>query len=410
MKKQKTENLKTNKGITLIALVITIIVMLILVAVTISMAVNGGLFEYASNAGTQTNAAVDAEQVLANGRVKIDGIWYDSINSYIKKQPSANQGNDSNGVVDYAKYFTYTIHDSTKVASNAQTKTTLTRTATITGIKEEYSPKQKYYDYWYGEKERATGSYIQDGDKKITDIVIPTQVTYEGQIYTVTEIGDNAFDYSEITSVTIPEGITKIGGSSFSGCTSLAQVTIPASVEILDDHAFYGCSALKDLILKEGEKSACIGCYTFSETGLTELSIPSNYTSIGIYAFCDSSLTKVTIPGSIKVIPSSAFARCEDLRIVELSEGLEVIGRNAFYGSIDNLTIPSSVVRIEGDAFLESDLGCVIIPASVKEIGADAFWKCKECYCEVTSKPDGWSSSWCSATAKIYWGTTGRTE
>ena len=53
-------------GITLIALVITIIVMLILVAVTISMAVNGGLFEYASNAGTQTNAAVDAEQEFAN--------------------------------------------------------------------------------------------------------------------------------------------------------------------------------------------------------------------------------------------------------------------------------------------------------------------------------------------------------
>ena len=54
------------KGITLIALVITIIVMLILVAVTITMAVNGGLFEYAQRAGTQTNAAVEAEQEFAN--------------------------------------------------------------------------------------------------------------------------------------------------------------------------------------------------------------------------------------------------------------------------------------------------------------------------------------------------------
>ena len=64
MKKQKTQ--KNNKGITLIALVITIIVMLILVAVTISMAVNGGLFEYARNAGEQTNGAVANEQNLAN--------------------------------------------------------------------------------------------------------------------------------------------------------------------------------------------------------------------------------------------------------------------------------------------------------------------------------------------------------
>lgn len=61
-----TKDLKINRGITLIALVITIIVMLILVAVTITMAVNGGLFEYAGNAGTKTNGAIANEQELAN--------------------------------------------------------------------------------------------------------------------------------------------------------------------------------------------------------------------------------------------------------------------------------------------------------------------------------------------------------
>ena len=71
MKEQKKQNSKhkipkTNNGITLIALVITIIVMLILVAVTITMAVNGGLFEYARNAGTKTNEAIAKEQELAN--------------------------------------------------------------------------------------------------------------------------------------------------------------------------------------------------------------------------------------------------------------------------------------------------------------------------------------------------------
>ena len=69
---------KLNKGITLIALIITIIVMLILVAVTISMAVNGGLFEYASNAGTQTNAAISAEQEFANldSNLTVDQLIY----------------------------------------------------------------------------------------------------------------------------------------------------------------------------------------------------------------------------------------------------------------------------------------------------------------------------------------------
>ena len=75
--------LKENNGITLIALIITIIVMLILVAVTITVAVNGGLFEYAGRAGRETNEAIDKEQTLANGKVKVDGKWYNSIDDYM---------------------------------------------------------------------------------------------------------------------------------------------------------------------------------------------------------------------------------------------------------------------------------------------------------------------------------------
>ena len=81
MKQQKMLN--TNKGITLIALVITIIVMLILVAVTISMAVNGGLFDYAGKAAGDTNNAIQAEQQLGNGGVTVDGTYYNSIDEYL---------------------------------------------------------------------------------------------------------------------------------------------------------------------------------------------------------------------------------------------------------------------------------------------------------------------------------------
>ena len=78
------KNLKsTNKGITLIALVITIIVMLILVAVTISMAVNGGLFNYAKKATGEMQNAIDEEQLLAEGKIKIGETWYNSIDEYL---------------------------------------------------------------------------------------------------------------------------------------------------------------------------------------------------------------------------------------------------------------------------------------------------------------------------------------
>ena len=66
--------MRSEKGITLIALVITIIVMLILVAVTITMAVNGGLFDYAKKAGEGTNDATKAEQNLANGTATVNGV------------------------------------------------------------------------------------------------------------------------------------------------------------------------------------------------------------------------------------------------------------------------------------------------------------------------------------------------
>ena len=73
----------TSKGITLIALVITIIVMLILVAVTIQIAVNGGLFEYAGRATGDTKNAIDEENNLATGRVEVDGKVYNSIDEYL---------------------------------------------------------------------------------------------------------------------------------------------------------------------------------------------------------------------------------------------------------------------------------------------------------------------------------------
>ena len=75
------------KGITLIALVITIIVMLILVAVTITMAVNGGLFEYAGRAGTQMNGAIVNEQELANLEANM------TVNELINKYTDSQGGN-----------------------------------------------------------------------------------------------------------------------------------------------------------------------------------------------------------------------------------------------------------------------------------------------------------------------------
>ena len=65
--------MKEQKGITLVALVITIIVMLILVGVSITVALNGGLFTNAKDAANNTAEARNAELNLSNGKVTVNG-------------------------------------------------------------------------------------------------------------------------------------------------------------------------------------------------------------------------------------------------------------------------------------------------------------------------------------------------
>ena len=94
------KKLNKQNGITLIALIITIIVMLILVAVTITVAINGGLFNFAGKASKETHNSIHAEQELANGRIKIDGLWYDSIDDYLKGITSEDQPSPNDNVKD----------------------------------------------------------------------------------------------------------------------------------------------------------------------------------------------------------------------------------------------------------------------------------------------------------------------
>jgi len=70
--KKQMQKVKTQKGITLIALIITIIVMLILVGVSVTVALNGGLFNTAQNAKEQTEVERDEELALSDGIIKME--------------------------------------------------------------------------------------------------------------------------------------------------------------------------------------------------------------------------------------------------------------------------------------------------------------------------------------------------
>ena len=196
----------------------------------------------------------------------------------------------------------------------------------------------------------------------------------------ITRIGEHAFTYcSAMHSVSIPDSVTEIGAEAFAGCSSLESVTIPDGVTKIGSAAFESCGSLKSVTIPSSVTTigewAFFGC-----DSLESVTIPGSVTEIGDWAFSDcGSLKSVTIPDSVTTIGEQAFSGCASLESVTIQGSVTEIGDWAFSDCVflKSVTIPDSVTTIgecafSGCAFLES----VTIQGSVTEIGKDAFFFC----------------------------------
>ena len=140
-------------------------------------------------------------------------------------------------------------------------------------------------------------------------INIPNTVSYGGNTYGVTGIGEKAFYYAEtVKSITLPKFLTSIGDYAFYYCRGLTSITIPNSVTSIKNNAFRNCR------------------------GLTSVIIPNSVTSIGDYAFYGcTGLTSVTIGNSVTSIGEYAFNSCENANIILTSKNAPTLGSSAFY-------------------------------------------------------------------------------
>ena len=79
-------------------------------------------------------------------------------------------------------------------------------------------------------------------------ITIPSQITYNDVVYTVTKIGIGAFSCCfDLTSITIPNSVTIIDDFAFSGCDRLTSIVIPEGVTSIGDYAFSDCMMVDDI-------------------------------------------------------------------------------------------------------------------------------------------------------------------
>ncbi len=245
-------------------------------------------------------------------------------------------------------------------------------------------------------------------------------VTYGGKEYVLTEIGENALgeNSSGVTSITLPDTLTKIGGSAFDALSAeeivipdsvtsiggflfydnktIKRVTLSSQITEIPDYTFYGCTALESV---QCGSITSIAYNAFTEcislTGFDFTSVES----VGDYAFRYSGITQAAF-ANVKTIGDYAFSGCSVLTTLTLNEGLTSVGTQAFGGTgITELHVPASLTEVGDYAFYgngalekvtfaggvygkgafqqNAALTTVVFEGgSAYEIGKQAFWQC----------------------------------
>ena len=192
------------------------------------------------------------------------------------------------------------------------------------------------------------------------------------------------------SAYTVPDGVTSISGSAFSGCTSLTEIVIPDSVTTIGKSAFSGCTSLSKVDLPK--KLTTIEAYTFSGcSSLESIVIPEGVTAIGTWLEYEKtyysssfsgckSLKEIIIPDSVTAIGDSAFYGCTSLSKVKLSNNLRIIQERTFSGctSLKEIVIPDSVTAIYYEAFSNCiSLESITIGSGVESLGDEWIASCR---------------------------------
>lgn len=407
--------MKENKGITLIALIITIIIMLILVTVSIQVALNTGLFENAGKSARKTEDELAKEAELAN--ITENATVNDLINKY-KGEENINVPSDFYVYEDVEKTILVGINEEKYIQEVQETASNLQEGTKIASLN----------PIVIASEENVTYRKIMIDNAETTQIAIP-----EG----VVEIKAEAFEYVLVEKVILPSTLKIIGNKAFSNCKILKEISIPRNVTTVGEGVFNNATGIINVPFLEGRKPAGWDDNWIASSGVSvypEVKF-ATATIDGIYKYAD--------PEKTIVIGINEEYLVEDTEVAanDISKGIKVASlqkvKIAWYNgnyyhikvnneTVKDLIIPEGVVEIDTNAFAGLLIENVELPSTLRIIGNDAFSGCKiletiEIPSGVTTvgervfrgstgtvtvhfkdgeRPSGWSSHWLDTYAE----------
>ena len=238
------------------------------------------------------------------------------------------------------------------------------------------------------------------GYTDLGDVVIPSTVSNNGIVYTVTQIEEKAFRLNNsLTSISLPNTITSIGKAAFYRCYNLTHINLPESLTKIMDDAFCFSGIQGDLVIPKNLKQLgrafveCKGVKTIYYNAV-EATYAENATNgpLSEYAeqiiFGDSvksipaylcygmfKITSVTIPPCVTSIGKNALDSCNNLRSITWN-ATHYPASIQIPSSINQLTIGEDVEVIPPTLAYGSAITSIVIPDNVTAIGYSAFSNC----------------------------------
>ena len=321
---------RREKGITLVALVITIIVLIILAGVTL-MTLTGqdGILTKAKESRISTELSAYQEELETYKASK-----YLENNTFMEATLTAGKEN-----------LTYYTQDG-KGEETGNIRTILKN------ISDEYFEKLEVVK---GELLINTKDKIEIKIAQSLGIAVNPYDIKDGVLQS--SDGNLLLMDQATGTLTIPDSVTAIGEGAFANVEGLKTIILPSTVKRIEQGAFRNNQTLETVIMqeKDGQGVEYIGSFAFMECpNLTTVQMANTVKEMGAQAFYHcTNLMNIKISTSLNTIGKYVFTGCENLKQIEFPEGIININDYAFNGcsNLEAIKFSSTIESIAGTAF-----------------------------------------------------------